>query len=233
MPDPIIEMELYLVRHAESMGNAGLTDALEEELKNDPPLTPKGCRQAQLLGEYCSSLALDHLFCSGMRRALQTAEAVRSRQPENGAGIAEVHKVFTECNTGEDCRGRTIGEIQKDFPFMQAADGTDPSERIIFHGKEDSDAVLLQRAKQAIAYLRGRFCNGEKVMVTAHAAFNTFLLFAALGLSHEQKFDPSFYNTGITKIVFYKTGTARFADVYLEYMNSVAHLCNEFPSFKF
>lgn len=228
-----IEMELYIVRHGESMGNAGRTADLEEELKHDPPLTETGKRQAQLLGDFFSEYALDALFASGMRRALQTAEEVRLRQPENGAKQVEVHKVFTECNTGTECAGRTITAINADLPHMISALDTDGNERIIFHGKEDSDAQLLERGKEAITYLRSRFHNGEKVMVAAHAAFNTFMMYAALGLSHEQIFDPSFFNTGITKIVFFKAGTGKFGDVHLVYQNSVPHLCEEFPEFKF
>ena len=70
-------------------------------------------------------------------------------------------------------------------------------------------------------------------MVTAHAAFNTFMLYATLGLSCEQEFDPSFNNTGVTKIVFLKPGTDRFADIHLDYHNSVAHLVKELPQFKY
>lgn len=233
MKENNIELELFLVRHGESMGNAGLTDGLEEDLKNDAPLTDTGKRQAELLGEFFSEYPLDALFASGMSRALQTAEEVRFRQPANGARQVAVHKVFTECNTGPECKGRTITEIQKDFPHMISAPDTDTTERIIFHGKDDSDEALLVRGKEAIDYLRQRFHNGEKVMVAAHAAFNTFMMYAALGLSHEQIFDPSFFNTGVTKIVFFKQGTGKFGDVHLVYQNSVPHLVEEFPEFKF
>ncbi len=233
MSNAIVELELYLVRHGESMGNAGLADALCDELKYDPPLSEKGERQADLLGRYFADLPLDALFASGMRRALQTAEAVCFYQPENGAKTVQVHKIFTECNTGEDTTARTIKEINLDFPQAVSAPETDANEGIMFYGRDDSDAVLLERGKQAIDYLRSLFHNGERVMVAAHAAFNTFMLYAALGLSHEQKFDPSFYNTGITKIIFFKQGTARFADVYLEYMNSVPHLIAEYPDMKY
>ncbi len=233
MSNAIIEMELYIVRHGESMGNVGREAELDEQLRHDPPLTEKGQKQADLLGRYFADLPLDALFASGMRRALQTAEAVRFYQPENGAKTMQVHKIFTECNTGEDTKARTIKEINLDFPQAVCAPETDAHEGIMFYGRDDSDAMLLERGKQAIAYLRTHFHNGERVMVAAHAAFNTFMLYAALGLSHEQKFDPSFYNTGITKIIFFKQGTARFADVYLEYMNSVPHLIAEYPDMKY
>ena len=233
MKENNIELELYLVRHGESMGNAGLADSLCNELKHDPPLTEKGEKQADLLGRYFAQLPLDALFASGMRRALQTAEAVRFYQPDNGAKSVQVHKVFTECNTGEDTKGRTIKEINLDFPQAVCAPETDANEGIMFYGKDDSDEVLLERGKEAIRYIRNHFNKGEKVMIAAHAAFNTFMLYAALGLSHEQIFDPSFYNTGITKIIFFKEGMGKFGDVHLEYMNSVPHLVTEYPDIKY
>lgn len=225
-------LELYLVRHGESMSNAGLTDELAETVRTDPPLSEKGVRQAELLGEYFAGLEFDHILASGLRRASRTGHEVAVRQP-NGPKPVELHKIFTECGTGTNCVGRTIDEIQKDLPYAVCAEGTDPAERIVFHGKDDTDEQLLARGKEAIAYLLGRFHNGEKVMVAAHAAFNTFMVFAALGLSHEQIFDPSFHNTGITKIIFYEPGTAPFADVHLEYHNAVPHLVFEMPEFKY
>lgn len=233
MKNDNIELELYLVRHGESMGNAGLADSLCDELKHDPPLSEKGEKQADLLGRYFADLPLDALFASGMRRAMQTAEAVRRYQPENGAKKVQVHKVFTECNTSELTKGRTIKEINLDLPYMVCAPETGEEDRMMFYGKDDSDAVLLERGKEAISYLRKMFCKGEKVMVAAHAAFNTFMLLAALGLSHEQIFDPSFTNTGITKIIFFKEGTDKYGDVHLEYQNSVPHLIEAFPEFKY
>lgn len=233
MKDNTVELELYLVRHGESMGNAGLADSLCDNLKHDPPLTEKGEKQAALLGRYFADLPLDALFASGMRRALQTAEAVRFYQPDNGAKSVKVHKIFTETNTGEETTGRTIDEIRADFPQTICAPDTNETEPIMFYGKDDSDAVLLERGKEAIAYIRKHFHNGEKVMVAAHAAFNTFMLYAALGLSHEQIFDPTFFNTGITKIIFFKEGTGKFGDVHLEYMNSIPHLVHEYSDMKY
>lgn len=228
-----VTLELYLVRHGESRSNAGSTDALAYEMKTDSPLSEKGKRQAELLGEYFSALPLDCILSSGLRRALNTGYEVGIHQPENGARQVEVHKIFTECGTSEETRGRKIDEIQKDFPIMIPAEGTDPDEPMIYYGKGDTDEQLLTRAKEAMNYIRGRFHNGEKVMVTAHAAFNTFLLYAALGLSYEQNFDPSYFNTGITKIVFFEEGTGAFGDIHLDYHNAVPHLISEMPEFKY
>ncbi len=231
VPEKILE--LYLVRHGESMANIGKENQYDDDRKYDAPLTEKGLHQAQLLGEYFSSFPLDCIFSSGLRRSANTASAVAVRQPENGAREVEAHKLFTECNTGEETAGRTISELKKDFPVLKSASGTDENEKIIFYGKDDSDEQLLLRAKEGLDYILNRFHNGEKVMVAAHAAINTFILFSALGLKAGQRFDPSFFNTGITKIIFYKEGTGSFADVHLVYHNIVPHLYKEFPELSF
>ena len=228
-----VELELYLVRHGESTSNAGLDGEMSEEYKVDPPLSDLGIREAELLGEYFSDLELDCILASGLRRASRTGHEVAKRQPANGAKQVEVNKIFTECGTGLGTKGRTVEEIQKDFPTVISAEGTDPDERVVYHDKLKTDAEYLERGKKAIEYIRNRFHNGEKVMVTAHAAFNTFMLYAALELGWEQVFDPSFNNTGVTKIIFLTPGTDKFGDVHLEYHNSVAHLVKELPQFKY
>lgn len=229
MAEQIVELELFLVRHGESASNAGVEKELSEELRNDPPLTQKGRHQAELLGEYFSVLPLDCIMASGLRRATETGHKVCEKQPADGAHALEIHKIFTECGTGEACKGRSVLQIKEDFPLSVPAFGTDEEEIQIFHGKDDTDEQLLCRAKEAIQYIRSRFHSGEKVLVAAHAAFNTFMIFAALGLSYEQIFDLTYYNTGITKIIFFKEGTGAFGDVHLEFHNSVPHLLKEFP----
>lgn len=233
MAAPVKILELYLVRHGESMANIGKEKDFDDDKKYDAPLSPLGERQAELLGEYFSELPLDGIFSSGLRRSVNTAHEVAIRQPENGARKVEAHKLFTECNTGTETIGRTIDEIKKDFPLAVSAEGTDENERIVFHGADDTDEQLLARAKEGLAYILDRYHNGEKIMIAAHAAINTFILFAALGLSAEQSFDPSYYNTGITKIDFFEKGTGAFADTHLVYHNIVPHLYDEMPQFKF
>lgn len=232
MVEEKIKLELYLVRHGESMSNAGLQETLPPERQGDTSLSEKGVRQAQLLGEYFSDLPFDHILASGLCRAVHTAHEVCVRQPENGAHCVETHKVFTECGTGKDTVGRTVEQIHAQFPTVVAAEGMQDGEKVVVWGVHQTDEELLVRGKEAIDYLLGRFHNGERVMVAAHAAFNTFMLFAALGLSHEQSFDPSYYNTGITKIVFFEEGTGACADVHLDCHNATPHLWREMPEFK-
>ena len=144
-----------------------------------------------------------------------------------------VHGIFTECGTGEDTRGRLIGEIAEEFPPCVCAPGQSETEQVIFYGADDTDEMLLDRAKKAVDYLLGLHHGGETVAVMAHAAFDTFMLYAALGLGSEQIFDPKFYNTGITRVDFMETGTGSFGDVHLVYHNAAPHLIEKYPVFRY
>ncbi len=223
---PVIELELYLVRHGQSCGNIPRNaEGLSAEDAEDPELTPLGKRQAKLLGEAFSSFAFDFIISSGLRRAVDTAGAVALRQPENGAHEVEIHPVFTEWGITKAYEGKTMGQIQSLFPFAVSARGIQGIERYIINGEDDDDAVRHARALLAVKYLRDRFKNGEKVMVAGHACMNTFICFAALGLTPGQAFDIEFCNTGVTKIVFYRPGTGLYnADTHLVFHNDRSHL---------
>ena len=61
---PIKELELYIIRHGQSMGNAGYdgrTDLTETEM-HDPVLTEKGIEQADKAGRYLSETDFDCFF---------------------------------------------------------------------------------------------------------------------------------------------------------------------------
>lgn len=227
------ELTLYIVRHGESRGNCGQWQDMPEAVAEDPPLTEKGERQAVLLGEYWADYSLDCILTSGLHRALRTASEVALHQPQNGAHAVEVHKIFSECEIKDTCPGRTVDEIKKDYPLALCAEGADPNERVIWHSYGASDAEHLVRGKAALDYIRSRFHSGEKVMVVAHGALNTFLLYAALDLPATNAFDPSFFNTGVTKVVFYKKGEGAYADIDLVYHNAVPHLAGEMPEFRY
>ena len=228
MPDPIIELELYLVRHGESRSNAGLLDPEDFRAFEDPFLTEKGVRQAQLLGEFYSRLDFDCILASGQNRALQTAGEVAARQIRTRS--VEAHPLFTEGRLASEFGEKHFDEIAAAHPFAIPAQGVDPAGDFVITQDEPGDAPTVLRAKEALAYLHERFRGGEKVMVVAHAMFNTVLLFTALGLSTDGIFDFAIANTGVTKLVFYQKDTGRWGcDTHLIFHNSLAHLTNEFP----
>ena len=70
-----VYLQLYLIRHAESMGNIE-TD--EEFDKINPPLTAHGKKQAEALGKRFEEQKPDVVYASPLLRARQTAEPLNT-----------------------------------------------------------------------------------------------------------------------------------------------------------
>lgn len=223
MIKPDVQFELLLVRHGQSLGNAGIPGRSVRE-RQDPDLSPEGCRQAKLLAKRFRHYPLDALFSSGLLRAVHTASMVASMQPKDGAHTVEILPLLTECNTLENYTGQTMDEIRALYPAAAPAEGRSDAQTVLPNDETTDEQYNIDRARQALDYLKNRFQNGERVMVVAHGVFNTVLLMQALEV-REQRFDPDFNNTSVTHLTFYKAGTGPWGfDVRLHCLNDRTHL---------
>lgn len=220
---PVVELELYLVRHGQSMGNAGY-DKEELTLKesNDPLLTEKGMMQADLVGQYLSKIDFDHIYSSGLIRAISTADGILRHQ-KNSKPV-NILPVLSEVGISPEYDGITVEEMKEFCKTACLADGIGEDDPRVYHSTFENEAEMFDRAKTVVEYLRSRYKNGEKVAVVAHAAFLTILIFHIMGMSEAPLFDISIQNTGVTKVVLYKKGTNRYGDTVFEYINSTTHL---------
>lgn len=226
-PDkPVVELELYLIRHGQSRSNVLGEDAfsLPVDEREDPVLTEEGERQAELLGNYLSDTKFDAVCSSCLRRAVLTARGILKHYPEGTPLL--MHPVFSEARTPSSYRGLPPGELRKIYPYAVIAEEADISEGYIYGCETDEDRDIQKRAAQAIDYLREKYKNGEKVAVVFHAAFLTHMVFYLLGYKGDLPpgVDIDVYNTGITKVTFFREGTNRFGDVVFSYINKAAHL---------
>lgn len=100
-------MDIFLVRHCQSVGNSRRTI----QGWYDSPLTGKGRVQAHRLGERLADSGIERLYSSPLSRALETArivsEAIRTE--------VVVLELLKEINVGE-AEGRTIEEVERLFP---------------------------------------------------------------------------------------------------------------------
>lgn len=224
--DPVIEFELYLIRHGETFSNAAAEECLTWSVKDreDPFLTEKGERQAELVGERFADIPLDAVYSSCLRRAVQTANEIIKRQPEKLP--LYMHPVFTECGMSEEYKGCSPEELRGLCPSACFAEGVDPEDGIIMRDDPFADEVILGRAAKAVDYLKSRYKNGEKVAVVLHAAFVTHVVYYLLGFKEKMPdgSDIAFANTGVTRVTFYKDGTYRFGNTVFSYINDVSHL---------
>lgn len=221
---PIIEFELYLVRHGQSRGNAGAFDEKDAEKEiNDPHLTELGIMQAKKAGKYLSDVNFDACFASGLIRTVQTANEIMNFQKEKKK--LNILPIITEVGVNENFAGRTIDEMREVCETAEMAEGYENAERLVVYSTHAEEEALYERAAKAISYLRSRYKNGEKVLVAGHAAFNTIIMFHIMGFEKSPVFDIDITNTGIIHVVFYKEGTNKFGDIVFESINDTKHFC--------
>lgn len=231
MSEAKILFDLFLVRHGQSAGNAGIRGRSVRD-RQDSDLSPDGLRQARLLAERFSGCALDAILSSGLFRAIHTASEVAALQPEDGAHDVEVLPLLTECNILEDYTGQSMDTIRETYPAARFASDRTDTQTVLPNNEATDEAYNIARAKDALDYLKSRFQNGERVMVVAHGIFNTVFLMQALEID-DQRFDPDFANTNVTRLTFYESGTGPWGfDVRLRYLNDVSHLLGEFPQMR-
>ena len=219
---PVLELEMYLIRHGESRGNVGLTVNAAPEEQEDPPLTQKGLLQARLLGQALAGVPFDAVYASAMHRAVMTAEELLREQPS--PPLLRLLPLLTEVGVSDAYEGQPLSVLDRLSPGCRMAEGFENARRI--NGTPDQpDPVVFDRAKDAIGYLRARHGNGEKIAVVSHAAFLTYFIFRICGIKDAiPNFDIDLNNTGVTRVKFYRPGTNPFGDTVFAYINNTAHL---------
>ncbi len=222
---PIIEFELYLIRHGESKGNAGYGGKTDLTMREsaDPVLTEKGINQAVAAGKFLADVDFDAVYSSALMRAVRTAGEIINKQQNKKT--LYLHPVFTEIGIPEDYCAAPIEELRELCPTAVIADGVDPDSRLMMSNEGSDEKGLFERGEQAVNYLRSKYKNGEKIAVVTHAAFMTYMVFHIMGYKDScPVFDIDFNNTGMTKVIFYKEGTNKYGDTVFKYINSTAHL---------
>ena len=220
---PVKELELYLIRHGQSMGNAGYgRDDLTMKEANDPYLTDKGINQASACGKYLAETEFDAVYSSGLLRAVQTSAEILKHQKKNLP--LYIQPLLTEVGVDENYKGAGMEEIQSICTSAELAEGISENDPLVYSNSMSDEESVYARAAKMVEYLRNKHKNGEKIAVVNHAAFMTFVVFGLMGFNKSPIFDIDFDNTNITKVVFYKEGTNKYGDIVFEYLNKTTHL---------
>lgn len=220
---PIVELDLYLIRHGQSHGNVGYEhDDITIKEANDPYLTAKGVEQASAAGEYLKEINFDFIYSSALLRAVQTSVEIMEKQPEDK--ILNIQPLLTETGIPPEYKGVNIEEIRELWHNSHLAEGVDGSEPLVISSTFKNEEEIFERAEKAMDFLLSKHKKGEKVAVISHAAFLTVLIFHIMGLKTAPFFDIDINNTGITRVVFYQKGTNKYGDIVFKYINSTSHL---------
>ncbi len=221
---PVVELELYLIRHGQSKGNVGFGDEEADFMEiNDPRLTQLGIMQAKKAGKYLENVEFDACYCSPLVRTVITANEIMSFQKEKKP--LNVLPLVTEVAVEEIYKGRTLAQLREFCDTAVVADGFNEKDGLLFYNPRENEKPLFERAEKAVSYLRSRYKNGEKVLVAGHAAFGTVMIFHIMGYTASPVYDIEITNTGITHIIFYKEGTNKFGDIVFDTINDTKHFC--------
>ena len=160
-------MTLYIVRHGQTDWN------LEGRIQGDTdnPLNETGLSQAQTVGEQLGDVTLDHVYPSGLKRAIQTAEAIAGNAPITS------EPRFNERSRGI-YEGQIAAEVNEEFrPRFRALDDD-------MDGGESLRSIS-ERISEATREMVERHM-GETVMVVGHSGVNPLVIAELIGLPPER-----------------------------------------------
>jgi probable phosphoglycerate mutase len=172
-------MELLLIRHALPVRRELVVGAA------DPELSPAGRAQADHLAEYLAAERLDAVYCSPLRRAVETGIPVAARQgvePIVVDDVAEWDRMSPEYVPVEELKAAD------DQRWRDLVDG-------VWMSDEGPD-VFRDRVLAAIERLVGAHTGGRIAVVCHGGVINTYLA-AVLGLDPAR---PGFFYPNYTSI---------------------------------
>lgn len=142
---------LYFCRH-------GLTEANEKGIitgSTETPLTSKGRSQAKLAGAHAKHLKIDHIICSPLGRAHETALII-AREIDFPVEKIELNSLFVERHFGQ-MEGQPY-DIDSDIDGFIDVEATDS---------------FLERAQLAYEHIKN--LDAESVLVVSHGKFGRAL----------------------------------------------------------
>lgn len=197
-------MDLIFVRHAEPVR----IDAAESGGRPvDPPLTPLGVLQAELLADWLAHERIDAVLASPQRRARETA-----------APIARAHGLEVEV-----VDGIVEYDVQADhyIPVDELKAKRDPQWFAMIEGRwtdfgGDSPVEFCDRIARSVDEIIGRFA-GQRVVAVCHGGVINVALAIILGIDRLLWFDP--YYTSVSRVVASREGVRSVVS-----LNERAHL---------
>ena len=209
-------MELFLIRHAESRNNIRKSD---QERVSDPELTDNGRLQSIHLAEFfqkCLHLSrteyeenkkpLDQIYCSAMKRSLDTVNPVGvaiGLNPEVWLDIHEVGGIY-EFNSDLTKKigrsGLNRKQIQHFFPeyFLPEA----LNDEGWWNKDAEIRSELSERLKRVIKTLKERAEENVRIGLVAHGGFISSFLCTLFHLKPAEGTAFQSYNCSISRITF-------------------------------
>lgn len=182
-------MELYLVRHGETESNKerryqGWTES---------PLSKKGARQAEKVGFFLAGQGLEGLYCSDLKRAVNTARVIGAGsglKPVVNPLLREIHFGQWEGLTFDQIEGTWGEEINLwlDNPFHKSTPGG------------EALAEVCGRMQSFLEELEEKIPHGQRIAAVSHGGSIRALLYQLLDLDKSSFWDIKIGNASVSLI---------------------------------
>lgn len=194
-------LELWLIRHGETSWNA--ERRIQGQQHN--PLSDLGVRQARRLGARLEAEAFSAVYCSDLKRAVQTAELVfPGRTPLFDTRLREIARGALEGQLGAEL----VGEQRDVYAAMQ---------KDLLNVRPPGGENYRDLAARAVPWFESLPGSGKVAAVT-HGGVIYALLHHIVGVSGATSWRFSASNTGVTRLQLGE-GLVRLLSV-----NDTAHL---------
>ncbi len=211
-------MQLFLIRHGHSIKNIHDASGLDGDARYpDAPLTERGVLQASHLARYMAEkVELTHLYCSPMRRTLQTATHVGDAlnlSPEIWVASHAIGGI-----DGYELLNRPA--IQTEFPKVVIPDEV-TDDGWYFSNRTEDTLTCQARAMRVARTLRQRAQSTpeDRIAIVSHSGFIDALLKTLFRMLPGYGFDFGMYYTSLLSLSLSPSG-----HVFLVYLNRTEHL---------
>jgi len=208
-------MRLFLVRHAESLGNR----EMRLQGRRDFPLTEQGWHQVAALAARLAALPLAAVYASPIRRAMDTAAPIAEQVRLD----VRIEPRIQEYDFGEALSGLTWREIREREPALIEALLGSEADFPCYPGEEGREP-FRQRVRGAMWEIVGRHEADEAVVVVTHAGPITVFLLEALGRPYRRPIPFAIDNASVTTVEFNSNAPPNFPRAVLVGLNDTCHL---------
>lgn len=228
-------MELFFLRHAQSVNNKMRAETGKEDARvSDPRLTPLGQEQAERLGKFLAAgdprggftgpgegkgFGITHVYCSLMIRAVETGTAVSRALDLPLQALMEIHEeggiYMTDATTGlpVGLPGSDRAFFERHFPHLMLPEELPAAGWWNAQPFEPED-VRIPRAQRFVARLLDRHGGTQdRVAMVSHGGFFNVLIKSLLGLPFTHSSWFTTYNCAVSWFHFEEQR------VSIEYLN--------------
>lgn len=172
-PPPADTALLFLIRHGATDANLQRPYVLQGR-GIDHSLSETGRQQAEAVAGFLEGFAVHYVFSSGMKRAIETAEAIAGRHRLDVTPIPDL----AEVDVG-DWEGMSWEAIMSEYPDHYRNFMADPAAHAYYGGESYGD--VHARVKPIVHGLLEQHL-GSAIVIVAHNVVNRVILAELLGI---------------------------------------------------